>query len=620
MLTRRTSSLLVLWGVALACSLPGYAAVEKTNLPTPQETAAQIDRMIREELDKAGQPVAPLANDEDFLRRVSFDIVGEPPTPAEVALFGLNPDPQKRALLIDRLLESPEYGNNWARYWRDVVFLNATSMRARLGQGAFEAWMTEQLNQNRGWDAIVTDLLTATGNVQDNGATALFLAHDAEPAEVAAEASRIFLGIQMQCANCHDHPSDIWKRQQFHELAAYFPRVSLRPIVVDGMQRGFEVVSLNVPPGFRRFAENREMLNEPERLLLIYDRNRDRKITKQEASQGPGAGGPFPQIFELMLRTGDSDRDGALSLEELKKLPPPPMQRRGNGEYYMPDLNRPESRGTLINPKFFVDQSSPGVGLSDAERRAAVAKAFTDPRNPWFARAVINRVWHEMLGEGFYMPVDDLGPTRSPRFPQVLDHLAEAFVAQQYDLKWLIRTIANSQTYQRQVRPKPVSEGALPFAAQTPTRLRADQLFSALVKVLGFEERSLPANADRMPQPFARAFSPRNQFHDLFVFDPSTPQEDITGNIQQALAMMNSPTLRNAVSGTGNSRLAQILRQHRDDQDAISEVYLCVLSREPSERELQLCQQHLQAVGDRVEAFEDLMWSLINSSEFLSKR
>uniref|UniRef100_A0A7C4LPR8 DUF1549 domain-containing protein n=1 Tax=Schlesneria paludicola TaxID=360056 RepID=A0A7C4LPR8_9PLAN len=607
------------WGMGWSLPLPVLAADK--SVPTPEATAEAVDRLIVEELDKGAVPVAPLANDEDFIRRVSFDIIGQPPSPQDVALFGLNPDPRKRSRLIEQLLESPEYGRNWARYWRDVVFLNATSLRGRIGQGTFEAWMAEQLHRNRGWDAIVTDLLTASGNVQENGATALFLAHDAQAAEVAAEACRIFLGIQMQCANCHDHPSDIWKRQQFHELAAYFPRVALRPIVMDGMQRGFEVVSVNFPPGRRgAMPAGPDLFRDPERLLLTYDRNRDGKITKQEAENGPGNGGPFARIFELMLRTGDNDKDGAMSRDELKQLPPPPQQGRASAEYYMPDLNDPSSRGTPIHPKFFVDQSSPGPGLPDAERRAAVAKAFTSPDNPWFARAVINRVWHEMLGEGFYMPVDDLGPTRTPRFPQVLDRLAEGFVAHGYDLKWLIRTVANTQAYQRQVRPKPVSEGALPFAAQTPTRLRADQLFSALVKILGFEERTPAAGAGQMEQPFARMFSPRNQFHTVFTFDPSTPQEDITGNVQQALTMMNSPAFRSAISGTGNTRLAHILRSHTDDQDAICEVYLLALAREPSDRELQLCQQHLRDVGNRSEAFEDLLWSLINSSEFLSKR
>jgi hypothetical protein len=624
---RTARSLVWLFCAALLCGgltlASAEAAVKKaakrasTTPPAAQAVAAELDKLILHELAQAKVTVAPLANDEDFVRRISFDIAGQPPSPQDVTLFGLNPDGDKRAKLIDHLLDTPEYGRNWAGYWRDAIFLNATNMRARAGQSTAEAWLAEQLNQNHKWDQIVTDLLTATGDVQENGATALFFAHQADPAEVASEACRLFLGIQIQCANCHDHPSDVWKREQFHELAAYFPRTALRPVQQDGVQRSFEVVSVN--QAMRR-GGGEPFREDPERFVAMLDRNRDKKISKEEAQGGPMGGG-FARIFDRILENGDTDKDGAISIAELRKLPPPDMQPgRGSAEYYMADLKDPSSKGTVINPKFFVDQSSPGKEQSDMERRYAAAKSFTNPENPWFARALINRVWNEMLGEGFYMPVDDLGPTRTPRYPQALDTLSAGFVANGYDVKWLVRTVANTQAYQRQVRSKPVSEGALPFASQTPTRLRSDQLFNALTKVLGFEDRTPAAGAGMMGGMYAMSRSPRSQFNAVFTFDPSTPQEDLTGNVQQSLLMMNSPAFRGAISGMGNTRLAQILRTQKDDQDALSEVYLLALAREPSDREVKLAQQYVRDVDNRTEAFEDLLWSLLNSSEFLSKR
>jgi hypothetical protein len=257
--------------------------------------------------------------------------------------------------------------------------------------------------------------------------------------------------------------------------------------------------------------------------------------------------------------------------------------------------------------------------LSDEARRKAAADAFTNPENPWFARAIINRIWHEMLGEGFYMPVDDLGPTRTARYPAVLDALSQGFVANGHDVKWLVKTIALTETYQRAVQPRPASAPELPFASQQPTRLRADQLFNSLAKVLGFDDRT-PTGGGGMMERFAALRSPRNQFHAIFNFDPSTPQEDLTGNVQQALFLMNTPVFRGAISAQGNSRLAQIVRRYTDDQDAVDEVYLLVHSRTPTEKERQLFQQYLRDAGSRTEAYEDLMWSLLNSSEFLSKR
>jgi len=595
--------------------LPLLAFASEPAALTPTQVAAEVDRLILTELQAAQTPVAGLANDEDFLRRVSFDIAGVPPTPQQVTLFGLNPDPNKRAAIIRELLASSDYGKNWGSYWRDVVYLNATNTRARGAASIYEEWMVDQLNQNRPWNAIVTDILTATGNIGENGATGLIFAHGGEAEEVAAEASRIFLGIQMQCANCHDHPTDIWKREQFHELAAYFPRAAVRPIQVDGMQRGYEVVSVNQTQRNPTdvFREN------PERIFSMLDRNRDRQLSKAEADAGPM--GQLGRMFPRLLEFGDTNKDGLLSLEELRKIEPPMMPGRGASEHYMADLQDPSSRGTIIHPQFFVDDSQPGNGLSDLERRQAAAQAFTHPENPWFAKAIINRVWNEMLGQGFYMPVDDMGPTRSPAYPQVLDALAAGFVAQHYDLKWLIETVASTQTYQRQVRPRTVSSDALPFASQTPTRLRADQLYNALSTVLGFSEPPQPAREDMQGAGIYRGGrSPRNQFNQIFTFDPSTPQEDITGNVQQALFLMNTPAFRSAIAATGNSRLSQILRKYSDDQDAVSEVYLLALAREPSDRELQVCQKYLGEVGNRNEAYEDLLWSLLNSSEFLSKR
>src|SRR5262249_8597877 len=148
--------------------------------------------------------------------------------------------------------------------------------RARLGEATFERWISERIAENTPWDKIVVEMLTATGDVRENGATALFLAHEAQPPEVAAEACRLFLGIQVQCANCHDHPSDVWKREQFHELAAFFPRTAIRPKNLGGGgPRSFEVVSVNNAERDQRrgqlFREN------PERFLNLLDRNRDGK-------------------------------------------------------------------------------------------------------------------------------------------------------------------------------------------------------------------------------------------------------------------------------------------------------------------------------------------------------
>ncbi len=582
-------------------------SVGNARLPDPVTVAAEVDRLILTDLQHAGVKPAARAKDEDFLRRVCLDLAGRLPTPRETVLFGLDPDSQKRAAKIEELLASDQYAENWTHYWRDVIFTDATNTQARLMQEVFERWMAEGLKQNRRWNEITADLLTATGDIQKNGATALILVRGGEPAEIAAEASRIFLGIQIQCANCHDHPSDIWKREQFHQFAAYFPRVSLRQTISEG--RATLLVS-SVDSGGSGFSE--QMRQNPERFISSLDRNRDGKLSQAEARQQP----QFGRFFEGLLRLGDSDKDGTLSVEELKKMPPPQQQGRGSLEYFMPDLNDPASQGKPLQPAFFVDGSAPKAGLDDLARRRALVASLTSPENPWFAQAFVNRMWNELLGEGFYMPVDDLGPRRQPRFPAAAEALSNGFTASGYDIKWLLRTIANTETYQRQVRASEPGTELLPFASALPTRIRADQLYTALTQVL--EVRDLGSGLGAAGAAGSR--SPRGSFHLLFAVDPSVPQEDITGNVPQALFLMNSPELRTQTLGSGNTRLARLLREYPEDRDAVDELYLAVLCRLPSAKEQRLCLNYIGEVSSRTEAFEDLFRGLLNSTEFLSHR
>ena len=185
----------------------------------------------------------------------------------------------------------------------------------------------------------------------------------------------------------------------------------------------------------------------------------------------------------------------------------------------------------------------------------------------------------------------------------------------------MFRTIANTQAYQRSIRAKLPTETAPTFAAAVPTRLRSDQLYDALTSVLGIGD----LGGNRLPQRGAGVgqrvdHSPRGQFNALFGFDPSTPQDEITGTVPQTLFFMNSPILQTLTRATGQTRLARILNDFSNDDDALSELYLLVLSRQPSEKELKICRKYLSSAPNRREGFEDLMWSLLNSSEFLTKR
>lgn len=582
--------------------------VEKKTSSTKssKEMAEEINSLVREELSKSGKELSEITSDMNFLRRIKFDLTGKLPTANEVTLFVINPDPDKREKLVSDLLASEEYGDNWSNYWWDVIYSKATELRAGLMKNTFERWMAEQLNSNKPWDEISTDMITATGDVKDNGATALIFAQGGKSSEVASEVARVFLGIQIQCANCHDHLTDKWKREQFHELAAFFPRMGVRPVRNNG-PRSFEVFVKNSRAN-NPFERIDELKKNADTFVKRLDKDNNQKLTKGELKNAPQK-----KLFNTLLKFADKNGDKGLSVEELKNIPPPQNPERFFSEHFMPNLDDPSEVGQKMNPVFFLTGQKVSLNLEDEQRRGKVAQFITDKNNEWFSKALINRLWYELVGEGFYTPVDDIGPERDAIFPEVIEALSQGFIESDYDVKWLMESIVFTDVYQQKLAMD--DEAEFSFASAKTGRYRADQLYDSINQVLGIEETRKGGGNKGY-----RARTPRGKFKELFGFDPSLTQNDIKGSVPQALFMMNSPTMNNLLSAEGKTRLAGKLEEFEDDEDLISELYLMVLSREPSEKELDINLEYMKETGDRNEAAEDILWSLLNSSEFLAKK
>lgn len=518
----------------------------------PDDDAARVDALLIQDIfggssSSASELAAPV-DDQVFLRRVWLDLVGEAPPAEEITRFCFDPSPYKRGHEIDRLLADQRFGANWARYWRDVILYRRSEERALFAAVPLQEFLQQQLNENQPWDQIAREFVTANGDVREDGSTALIMAQAGRPEETVAEISRIFMGIQIQCAQCHDHPTDRWKREQFHELVAFFPRVAVRPNRAAG-QRSFMVVADDNPARRRRANNNN--------------------------------------------------------------------RRRGTLEHYMPDLDDPSASGTLMQPALFVTGQQLDSGLVDRDRRQALAEWMTSTDNPWFAKAIVNRLWAELVGEGFFEPVDDIGPDRVSSAPQALDYLAETFVQSGHDLKWLFRTIMSTEAYQRQSRPRR-NYGEAPFTANRAQRLRGDQLYSVLVSALNINERSMQKSANAYGRRVRGG--PRAMFNAVFGYDPSERREEVSGSIPQTLVLMNSTVVESAISARRTDGLGGLLNDIGNDSQLVTELYLRCLSRQPSDRELRECLLHVKKAPDRSEGFEDVLWTLINSTEFLHRR
>lgn len=496
-------------------------------------TSEQVDARIAASLKQEFQPSV---TDEEFLRRASLDLVGRQPTTTELQTFLDSPHPDKRGREIERLLASPEFGKTWADYWSDTIaFRTPPPELTFLNYEPFKGWLATQFNDNTGWDQVVQAILSATGKVKDNPPVTFVAYHEAQPQRLATETARIFMSLQVGCAQCHDHPFDDWKREQFHELAAYFARASVK----------------------------------------------------------------FPW------------NEGAET--EVKD--------KGKGEYTMPNVTDPTKKGTEMAPAFLTGEKF-DKGKSDVERRQELAALVASNKNPWFAKAFTNRVWARLMGRGFYEPVDDFGPAVTPVMADIHELLSSEFVATGFDVKQYFRVVMNTRAYQQRL-PLQQSVQNEPFAAATTTKLRGDEVFASLVTAIELPNvtppKMAPTKEIRFPPP---PKSTRDLVAEAFGFDPSARAVDVSRTLQQAMLMMNNDQLQKQVDARPGSgtMLAKLLAAESDNGRVVDQLFLAVLARKPSEKERTIALEHASSVTNRGEAFEDLLWSLINSAEFTTKR
>jgi hypothetical protein len=499
------------------------------------EVARQLDIAFIQSFDR---PVTlpPLTTDETFLRRVSLDLTGKVPTPAELHAFVADPDPHKRAKKIDELLGTEAYAVNWAHYWRDTLTYHTPASGNYLRWQLFDSWIVEQFRRNESWSKVVTELITSSGINDECAPVNYFTSQFGDPVEIAATTARVFLGVQLQCAQCHNARTEPWKREQFHEFVAFFGRA--------------------------RIVQHKDV---------------------------DGRGTPYA------------------------------IEGREDGQYFMTDKKDPK-RLIAMTPRFLTGEAIPREA-SDTQRRAALARWLTSPRNPWFARAYINRIWTILMGWGFYPTTADLGSGPAPVHPELLDLLALRWAATDHDMRWLFRTLTNSEVYQRQLQPRSASSAQIHLSV-CPSRLRPEQIFEALVKALGFNEndKSIPAPAAGSAPAVARHTGLRHMVYQAFKNDPSLPAEEVRGTIPQALLMMNSALVNRFVAAENKTFLAETVAIGTSDREMLVALYERTLARKPTPEELEICRRYLNKVGNRKEALEDVFWSLVNSSEFLTKK
>jgi len=500
---------------------PNYAA-------KPIPPGNEIDRHVFEKHRALQLVAARGAGDPVFLRRAYLDLIGVMPTPAEAARFLDSTERDRRAKLIDALLDRDEFASFWAMKWADIMRGNREAISER-GVHNFHRLLVRQFAEDRPFDRFARDVLTSRGNTI-HAPAANFYRIARTPEDAGESAAQLFLGVRIQCAKCHNHPYEAMTQQDYYGLAAFFARVRLK-----GQRFGLD--------------------------------------------------------------------DEVVFLDD-------------NGEVTEPARNK-------VQPPYAFGRQFKAIA-ADEDRRLYLADWLTAADNPYFARAMANRVWAHLMGRGIVEPVDDFRATNPPSNPALLDALADSFVQGGYRVKPLIRLIMNSATYQLSAEPPAHASpyGADPeryFTTAAVKILTAEQILDAISSATGILERfpgyprgtrAIEIAEGETSNQFLRAFTKpvRNDACDC--------ARESEPSLNQVIQLVNNADLLAKIESPGN-RLALAAKSGKSTAELIELAFLATLSRRPTAGESAIALDHIARTADHLAGLRDLQHALINSNEFL---
>ena len=490
-----------------------------------------VDRHLFAQWRKLGIVPSSPTDDATFLRRASVDICGTLPTRDEVTEYLNDTSPDKRERLIGRLLNRPEYASYFTLKWADILQNRgagyATS-KQRAGTTLFASWIRDSVESNKPYDQFVSEILTATGSQNENPPAIWYRTVRKSP-EYVESVAQAFLGVRVQCAQCHHHPTERWSQSDYYGLAAVFSQV--------GRKGGF--ADAEVPTD--------EIIYLKETGEVVHPR------TGEVLKPQPLGGTPF------------------------------------------------------------------AIGLQD-DPRESLARWMTHADNPFFARTMVNRLWAHFLGRGIVHPIDDARSTNPPSNPELLDALANDFIASGYDVKHLIRTITNSYAYRLDSAPEPGNAGdTQTFARFYARRLPAEVILDGISQVLEVPTvfPGVPAGTRAIQLPDENVAA-----HFLDVFGRPARMSACECErvdapaLTQALELVNSAEIQRKL--TEASGYAQQLAGRDLPNDAVAEeIFVRVFARNPRPEELKAASEYLAGQSDRAEACRSLLWSLLATNEFL---
>ena len=515
--------------------------------PTRQVSSStkHLDRYINAVLKRESIQPSKMSEDAEFLRRVHLDLTGKIPTPEEVLDFLKDGSSNKRQKKIDLLLDSDAYLDYWSGLWVNwLIGRREDGDDRRIG---LTFWVRDALTKNMPYNQFVQELIAADGELRDNGAGNYIMRYERSPVFLTSHTSRLFLGLPMQCAECHDHKTEVWSQEDFYGVAAFFAGI-------DSQRKG-DIQTMDMA-GNERKMDNFLITNKPENSIWV---------------------------------------------ERLEKQVRPRF------------LGGTEYKGSLL------------------KKREALAQWMTDKSNPYFSQAIVNRIWQRFMGRAFVEPVDGFGEENQPTNPELLKSLANDFVIYSYDLQHLMRTILNSEAYQRTSQTNESNkDDQLYYSHAYVKPLSAEQFFYSLLQATDFERlqevrmRGLNRQGGDDRKAMLRQLEEMEREHlkkFLFLLDNGEMEEieAFNGTVPQALMMINGDMVNDSASHEARGGFVNyVLEKWRGPIERMEYIYLNILSRLPTAKEKTYFRRYLERSLYRNKdlAYEDLYWVLLNSAEF----
>jgi len=537
---------------------------------SPHVSSAQ-DAALREIVDARigaawqAQGIIPSSpsSDGEFLRRIWLDLAGIIPTYAETAAFLADESVDKRPRLIDRLLDDPRYAQHQADLWDLILFGRNPPGYGTDQREGFQRWLRQQFAANRPYDEWVRELLQAEGNSVEQGTPLYYVQYRGQPEDLTEVVTQTFLGVQLQCARCHDHPFEPWKQRDFYGMAAFFARLEIA-----------EVGS----------KDNRT-------LYALAERSTGEVLfTGPVSEQRPGQEG---EPVDPRFLAGERLVEPALpeGFEEPQVEP-----------------------GTLPPLPFF-------------SRKERLVDWLTRPENPYFARAIANRLWAQLMGRGLVHPVDNLSASNPPSHPELLDSLASWLVENRFEVKGYLRELANSRTYQLSAAPR-ATAGAADTAVEEAhpqwfqharwRPLSAEELIESWRVASGYDDAvaAQPTNqGDETVEPPDR-FRPLTRDYLLMFFgQPNDGMGYFQGGLNEHLYLNNGELDRLIVDASGGLWY-ELMREDLSWENRVERLFLQTVNRPPRPGERERLVALFSSDPEPGGRLRQAIWALMTSSEF----